>query len=78
MTPACFHLRMARSTDNLRIINGMVRKGLQFKGLAFFENHLEFTHDGGTRVDRSPNADRTPGIDSPDRVRWWEIMPQAA
>ncbi len=68
MTPACFHLRMARSTDNLRIINGMVRKGLQFKGLAFFENHLEFTRESGRRADRSPDPDRLPVVDTPDRV----------
>lgn len=76
MTPACVHPRIARSTDNSRIINDMVRKGVQFKGWAFFENHPEFTHDRAPRADGSPSTNRRPVGDSPDRVRWWVIMSQ--
>lgn len=66
-------LRIARPTDNIRIIAQMYQQGLGFELLGQFEDHqgfdgviighpkhyyhLEFTHHRGARVGRAPTQD---------------------
>jgi hypothetical protein len=81
-----FTMRVARPTDNLRVIAGMYAKGLGFTVLAQFEDHrgfngvilghpkqpyhIEFTSQRGHKVGRAPTRDHLLIFYVPDKNDW--------
>lgn len=79
-------LRIARPTDNLKIITEMYVSGLDFQLLGEFENHegfsgsiighenhpfhLEFTHHLGSKVGKAPTQDNLLVFYVPNQVDW--------
>lgn len=88
------HLRIARPTDNLQVVSDMYRDGLGFKLLGSFEGHgefdgvmlghpscdyhLEFTHQRGHTVGRSPTKDHLLVFYIPDTKAWKEACERVA
>ena len=79
-------MRVARPTDNLKLISEMYCRGLGFTELGSFSDHqgfdgvilghphhayhLEFTHHRGVQVGRAPTADNLLVFYLPDEKQW--------
>ncbi|OWF78171.1 glyoxalase [Yersinia rohdei] len=87
-------MRIARATDNLKIISEMYCYGLGFSQLGSFSDHqgfdgiilghphhayhLEFTHHRGIQVGRAPTQDNLLVFYLPDEVEWARQCQQMA
>lgn len=79
-------MRVARPTDNLKLISEMYCRGLSFNQLGHFADHqgfdgvilghphhtyhLEFTHHRGVRVGAAPTQDNLLVFYIPDEAQW--------
>ncbi|WP_227728844.1 VOC family protein [Yersinia proxima] len=84
--PATSVMRVARPTDNLKLISEMYCRGLGFSELGSFADHqgfdgvilghphhayhLEFTHHRGVQVGRAPTSDSLLVFYLPDETQW--------
>ncbi|WP_392434600.1 VOC family protein [Yersinia sp. HM-2024] len=84
--PSTSVMRVARPTDNLKLISEMYCRGLGFSELGSFSDHqgfdgvilghphhayhLEFTHHRGAQVGRAPTSDNLLVFYLPDEKQW--------
>ncbi|HHL2559106.1 TPA: VOC family protein [Yersinia enterocolitica] len=84
--PATSVMRVARPTNNLKLISEMYCRGLGFSELGSFADHqgfdgvilghphhayhLEFTHHRGVQVGRAPTSDNLLVFYLPDEKQW--------
>ncbi|HDZ9830291.1 TPA: VOC family protein [Yersinia enterocolitica] len=84
--PSTSVMRVARPTDNLKLISEMYCRGLGFSELGSFADHqgfdgvilghpqhayhLEFTHHRGVKVGRAPTSDNLLVFYLPDEKQW--------
>ncbi|HEN3634013.1 TPA: VOC family protein [Yersinia enterocolitica] len=90
--PSTSVMRVARPTDNLKLISEMYCRGLGFSELGSFADHqgfdgvilghphhayhLEFTHHRGTRVGFAPTQDNLLVFYLPDEAQWAGLCQQ--
>lgn len=84
--PSTSVMRVARPTDNIKLISEMYCRGLGFSELGSFADHqgfdgvilghphhayhLEFTHHRGVQVGRAPTSDNLLVFYLPDEKQW--------
>ncbi|UYK17207.1 VOC family protein [Yersinia enterocolitica] len=84
--PSTSVMRVARPTDNIKLISEMYCRGLGFSELGSFADHqgfdgvilghphhayhLEFTHHRGVQVRRAPTSDNLLVFYLPDEKQW--------